>query len=113
MANDLDKHSYLTALQERNESLFYKVVSDNIEELLPIIHMPTVSQYCAKFSLMFRSLPRALFISMKDKGRFRLVGFTVIEGLTTILSSSIGSLLCVDLALSFVLTSKQQTVHTD
>lgn len=68
MSNDLDKHSYLTALQERNESLFYKVVSDNIEELLPIIHMPTVSQYCAKFSLMFRSLPRALFISLKDKG---------------------------------------------
>ena len=68
MANDLDKHSYLTALQERNECLFYKVVSDNIEELLPIIHMPTVSQYCAKFSLMFRSLPRALFISLKDKG---------------------------------------------
>ena len=68
MASDLDKHSYLTALQERNECLFYKVLSDNIEELLPIIHMPTVSQYCAKFSLMFRSLPRALFISMNDKG---------------------------------------------
>ena len=70
MANDLDKHSYLTALQERNESLFYKLLLDNIKELLPIVHMPTVSEYCAKYALMFRSLPRALFISLKDKGTF-------------------------------------------
>ena len=68
MANDLDKHSYLTALQERNESLFYKLLVDNMKELLPIVHMPTVSEYCAKYALMFRSLPRALFISLKDKG---------------------------------------------
>lgn len=68
MANDLDRHSYLTALQERNESLFYKLLVDNIKELLPIVHMPTVSEYCAKYALMFRSLPRALFISLKDKG---------------------------------------------
>ena len=68
MANDLDRHSYLTALQERNESLFYKLLVDNMKELLPIVHMPTVSEYCAKYALMFRSLPRALFISLKDKG---------------------------------------------
>ena len=68
MANDLDRHSYLTALQERNESLFYKLLLDNIKELLPIVHMPTVSEYCAKYALMFRSLPRALFITLKDKG---------------------------------------------
>jgi len=72
MANDLDRHSYLTALQERNESLFYKLLVDNIKELLPIVHMPTVSEYCAKYALMFRSLPRALFISLKDKGEAQL-----------------------------------------
>ena len=69
MTNDLDRHSYLTALQERNESLFYKLLVDNMKELLPIVHMPTVSEYCQKFSLMFRSLPRALFISLRDKGQ--------------------------------------------
>ena len=78
MANDLDRHSYLTALQERNESLFYKLVLDNIKELLPIVHMPTVSEYCAKYALMFRSLPRALFISLKDKGTCWRHGCTVV-----------------------------------
>lgn len=56
-------------VQERNESLFYYVLSNNIEELLPIVHMPTVSHYCQLYGLMFRSLPRSLFISMKDKGK--------------------------------------------
>ncbi|KAK9818384.1 hypothetical protein WJX72_011776 [[Myrmecia] bisecta] len=67
--SDLDKHTYLASLQERNERLFYHVVSQNIAELLPIIHMPTVSLYCQKYGLMFRSLPRGLFISIADKGR--------------------------------------------
>ena len=61
-------HSALN-VQERNESLFYYVLSNNIEELLPIVHMPTVSHYCQLYGLMFRSLPRSLFISMKDKGK--------------------------------------------
>ena len=58
-------------MQERNESLFYYVLSKNLEELLPIVHMPTVSQYCQLYGLMFRSLPRSLFISMRDKGRLQ------------------------------------------
>ena len=78
MANDLDRHSYLTALQERNESLFYKLLLDNIKELLPIVHMPTVSEYCAKYALMFRSLPRALFISLKDRGTCWRHGWTLV-----------------------------------
>lgn len=79
MANDLDRHSYLTALQERNESLFYKLLLDNIKELLPIVHMPTVSEYCAKYALMFRSLPRALFISLNDKGERREQACTALD----------------------------------
>eukprot|EP00891_Asterochloris_glomerata_P000579 jgi/Astpho2/579/e_gw1.00013.23.1_t len=67
--NDLDKHTYLTSLQERNERLFYRVLNDNIEELLPIIHMPTVAEYCSKYGLMFRSLPRGLWITIEDRGR--------------------------------------------
>lgn len=66
--NDLDKHTYLTSLQERNERLFYRVLNDNIEELLPIIHMPTVAEYCSKYGLMFRSLPRGLWITIEDRG---------------------------------------------
>lgn len=54
--------------QDRNESLFYHVLTENIEELLPIVHMPTVSQYCQTYGLMFKSLPRSLFISIRDRG---------------------------------------------
>lgn len=61
---------FTPVMQERNESLFYYVLSNNIEELLPIVHMPTVSKYCQTYGLMFKSLPRSLFICMKDKGLF-------------------------------------------
>ena len=57
--------------QDRNESLFYHVLTENIEELLPIVHMPTVSQYCQTYGLMFKSLPRSLFISIRDRGALR------------------------------------------
>ena len=61
--------------QDRNESLFFHVLSENIEELLPIVHMPTVSQYCQTYGLMFKSLPRSLFISIRDRGAH--MGFVV------------------------------------
>ena len=59
--------------QDRNESLFFHVLSENIEELLPIVHLPTVSQYCQTYGLMFKSLPRSLFISTRDRGAPRLL----------------------------------------
>ena len=67
-------------VQERNESLFYYVLSNNIEELLPIVHMPTVSHYCQLYGLMFRSLPRSLFISMRDKGTHILIPIRIQAG---------------------------------
>ena len=60
--------SHPAGAQDRNESLFFHVLSENIEELLPIVHMPTVSQYCQTYGLMFKSLPRSLFISTRDRG---------------------------------------------
>ena len=56
------------SLQERNERLFYRVLSDNIEELLPVVDLPTVGAYCQKHGLMFRSVPRGLYIGLEDKG---------------------------------------------
>ncbi len=52
--NDLDKYIYLIALQDRNEKLFFKVVSENIELVAPIIYTPTVGQACEKYGLIFR-----------------------------------------------------------
>lgn len=64
----LRRHNYLMSLQERNERLFYRVLTDNIEELLPIVDLPTVGAYCQKHGLMFRSVPRGLYIGLQDKG---------------------------------------------
>ncbi|EFN58521.1 hypothetical protein CHLNCDRAFT_140591 [Chlorella variabilis] len=65
---EVDKHTYLMSLQERNERLFYYVLSEHIEELLPLMSQPTIGKYCQGYSLMFRSLPRAMYLGLEDKG---------------------------------------------
>ncbi|CAG9461624.1 unnamed protein product [Pedinophyceae sp. YPF-701] len=71
MPSDLDKYSYLKSLQDRNERLYYRVLADNIEELLPVVHHPTVGQACERYGLMFKAVPRGLFLSLRDRGMIR------------------------------------------
>ncbi|AUJ70025.1 MULTISPECIES: NAD-dependent malic enzyme [Pseudoalteromonas] len=65
-SDNLNKHIYLRAIQDNNETLYYRLVRDHLEEMMPIIYTPTVGDACEKFSDIYRS-SRGLFISYEDR----------------------------------------------
>ena len=71
-SSDLDRYIALTALQDRNEHLFYRTVMDHVPEMLPILYTPTVGEACKRFSHIFRR-PRGLYLCPRDRGRIRVL----------------------------------------
>ncbi|XP_022195873.1 NADP-dependent malic enzyme isoform X1 [Nilaparvata lugens] len=63
----LNRYLYLAELQDRNERLFFRLLSENVELLMPIVYTPTVGLACQKFGLIYRR-PRGVFLTIHDKG---------------------------------------------
>ena len=69
-AHDIEKYILLSALQDRDEQLFYRVAIDYIEEIMPLIYTPTVGQATMEFSHIFRQ-PKGFYITPEDKGQIK------------------------------------------
>jgi malate dehydrogenase (oxaloacetate-decarboxylating) len=72
LGNDLQKYIFLRGLQDSNETLFYALLTRNIEEMMPIVYTPTVGLGCQYFSRIFRK-PRGLFLSLPLKDRIEKI----------------------------------------
>jgi len=68
--SDIERYIFLTALQERNERLFFRMLIDNIDELMPLVYTPTVGQACREFAHIFRHT-RGFYVTADDRGRIR------------------------------------------
>jgi malate dehydrogenase (oxaloacetate-decarboxylating) len=66
LTNDLDRFIYLGSLHDRNEVLFYRLVLDHIEDMLPIVYTPVVGEACQRSSHIFRRR-RGLYIDYEHK----------------------------------------------
>src|SRR4051812_21331108 len=74
LPRDIDRYMLLSALQERNEALFYRTVIDHVETLMPLIYTPTVGQACKEFSHLARE-PKGFFVTPDDRGQIaRILG---------------------------------------
>jgi malate dehydrogenase (oxaloacetate-decarboxylating) len=70
--SDLEKFIYLTSLHDRNETLFYRLVLEHIEEMMPIVYTPVVGEACQRFSHIYRR-GRGLYIAYEQRDRIETI----------------------------------------
>ncbi len=68
--SDIERYIFLTALQERNERLFFRTLLEHISELMPLVYTPTVGQACREFAHIFRHT-RGFYVTPEDRGHIR------------------------------------------
>ncbi len=67
-SNDVDRYLFLSALQDRNETLFYRLLAEHLDDMVPIVYTPTVGQVCEKYSQIYRR-PRGIYLTLEHRGR--------------------------------------------
>jgi malic enzyme len=67
-ATDMDKNIYLNGLMDRNETLFYRYLIENLAATVPLIYTPTVATACRHWSKIFRR-SRGIYVTPRDRGR--------------------------------------------
>lgn len=71
-AYDIERYVFLIGLMERNQTLFYRTLLNNIDELMPLVYTPTVGQACKEFAHIFRK-PQGFYITPDDRGSIRIM----------------------------------------
>ncbi len=66
--SEMDKNIYLNGMMDRNETLFYRYLIENLEQTVPLIYTPTVALACRHWSRIFRRA-RGVYVTPRDKGR--------------------------------------------
>nr|UIX35725.1 MAE [Schizochytrium sp.] len=91
--SDIEKYEFLMGLLDRNVQLFYKLVTENISECMPLVYTPTVGQACQEFHLIYTQ-PRGLYVSLNDLGNVQaLVDNWPEDNVTTIVMTDGGRIL--------------------